>query len=141
MTLAPSPLPTATTETFGIHLMIDLYDAEPDRLNDACALRGLLEDLIRALGMHAIHETVMVEVGPKNRKDPGGLSGFSMIAESHISIHTFPRRRFATMDIYTCQPEINRDLALHLVGQGLGTGNIDCFEQPRGLRYPSHDFA
>ena len=61
------------------------------------------------MGMHAINEPVVVEVGPKNRKDPGGLSGFVMIAESHISFHTFPKRGFVTIDVYTCQNELDTD--------------------------------
>ncbi len=48
-----------------------------------------------------------MEVGPKNRKDPGGISGFVMIAESHFSLHTFPARRFVTLDIYTCQNSLD----------------------------------
>ncbi|MFD1510024.1 adenosylmethionine decarboxylase [Lacimonas salitolerans] len=129
------------TETFGVHLMLDIYDAEPARLADSDGLDRLLTDLIAALRMHPIHETVVVEVGPKNRKDPGGLSAFVMIAESHISIHTFPRRRFASMDIYTCQSDIDSTLALTMISSGFGSANIDCFRQPRGIRYPARDVA
>ncbi len=133
-----SPL---ATETFGVHLMLDIYHADPARLADAAGLNRLLDALIAALGMHPIHETVVVDVGPKNRKDPGGLSGFVMIAESHISIHTFPRRGFASMDIYTCQPDIDAGLAQALVRQSLAGIDIDCFRQPRGIRYPSADLV
>jgi S-adenosylmethionine decarboxylase len=137
MTFASPPV----TETFGVHLMLDIYHAAPARLADPAGLDRLLAGLIAALGMHPIHETVLVEVGPKNRKDPGGLSGFAMIAESHISIHTFPRRGFASMDIYTCQPDIDADLALRLVRESLASEDIDCFRQPRGIRYPAANLA
>lgn len=73
--------------------------APKHRLNDAVALRRMLEEVPASLGMHAISEPVVVEVGPKNRKDPGGLSGFTLIAESHISFHTFPERGFVTIDV------------------------------------------
>lgn len=36
-------------------------------------------------------------------KDPGGFSGFVIIQESHISIHTFAKRGFATVDLYSCK--------------------------------------
>ncbi len=83
----------AAVEQFGVHLMIDGYDADPIRLADRFLLEALLRDLPDHMGMHRISEAVIVEVGPKNRKDPGGISGFVMIAESHFSLHTFPARR------------------------------------------------
>ena len=137
MTFASPPV----TETFGVHLMLDIYHAGQARLADPAVLDRLLAGLIAALGMHPIHETVLVEVGPKNRKDPGGLSGFAMIAESHISIHTFPRRRFASTDIFTCQPDLDTHLALRLVRDSLGSDDIDAFHKARGTRYPAIDLA
>jgi S-adenosylmethionine decarboxylase len=134
MTLPP-------TEQFGLHLMIDGYDADPARLADAALLRGLLESLPDRLGMHRICTPVLVEVGPQNRKDPGGLSGFVMIAESHFSLHTFPARRFVTLDVYTCQNSLDdRAVTAHLA-EVLGMTDIDLFVQPRGLRYPTRNLV
>ena len=96
-------------EQFGIHYMLDGYGASPEILSDVKALRNILDTLPGRMGMHVINEPVVVEVGPKNRKDPGGLSGFVMIAESHISFHTFPKRGFVTIDVYTCQNELDTD--------------------------------
>lgn len=129
------------TETFGTHLMLDGYGADPALLADGKGLTLLLHDLPRALGMHPIAEPLVVEVGPKNRKDPGGLSGFVLIAESHISFHTFPTRGFVTIDVYTCQSDIDRDRMEGLLTQGFGIRSCDVFIQPRGLRYPTVDHA
>ena len=95
------------TEQFGVHLRIDGYGASGELLTDAERLRGLLERLPGEMGMYAICDPVVVSVGPNNRKDPGGLSGFVMIAESHLSFHTFPSRGFVTIDIYTCQNDLD----------------------------------
>ena len=124
------------TEQFGVHLMIDGYDASPDRLRDAGLLRALLAYLPDHLGMHRICEPVLVEVGPKNRKDPGGFSGFVMVAESHFSFHTFPARGFVTLDVYTCQNNLDTKSITALLATTLAMNDMDIFVQPRGLRYP-----
>ncbi|MGY6634963.1 MAG: S-adenosylmethionine decarboxylase [Alkalilacustris sp.] len=121
--------------------MLDIDHANPARLADPAGLDRVLAGVIAALGMHPIHETALGEVGPKNRKHSRGLSGFAMIAESHISIHTFPRRGFASMDIYTCKSGIDADLVLRLVREGLARVDIDFFRQPRGIRYPLANLA
>ena len=138
--VAPDPA-LDPAEPFGLHLMLDVYGADPEALRDAHALDGLLHALVERLGMHLIHPTVVVEVGPKYRKDPGGLSGFAMIAESHVSLHTFPRRRFATLDVYTCQPRLDLEMAQALIAARLGAAEVDAAVQVRGRRYPPHDLV
>lgn len=128
-------------ETFGVHLMLDCYLADADRLADEPMLKAMLTDMVGRLRMHVIHDPVVVEVGPMNRKDPGGLSGFVMIAESHISFHTFPRRRFATIDIYTCQGSLPESAIVEEFRRYLSFESYDLFVQRRGLSYPSEDLV
>src|SRR6056297_2110897 len=92
---------------FGVHFMVDGYGADPAVLSNAPTLTALLRDTPTQLGMHTITEPVVVEVGPMNQKDPGGLSGFVLIAESHMSFHTFSNRGFVTLDVYTCQNSLD----------------------------------
>lgn len=127
------------TEQFGVHLMLDGYGASKGLLEDADALRALLESLPREMGMHTICDPVVVSVGPKNRKDPGGLSGFVLIAESHLSFHTFPDRGFVTIDVYTCQNDLDIDSAIAKLSLAFGISSFDTFVQPRGLRYPTQN--
>jgi S-adenosylmethionine decarboxylase len=72
-----------TYEQFGVHLMIDAYGASQEALKNKVRLKELLAEIPAAMGMHTICDPVIVEVGPNNHKDPGGVSGFIMIAESH----------------------------------------------------------
>jgi S-adenosylmethionine decarboxylase len=127
------------TEQFGIHVMVDGYSASPALLSDRAYLLSLLYDLPEELGMHRICEPQVVEVGPMNPKDSGGISGFVMIAESHISFHTFPSRGFVTMDLYTCQAHMNGQKLAALLKKAFGLTDADVFIQPRGARYPSMD--
>ena len=128
-------------EQFGVHIMIDGYGADEGLLANADYLRGLLNALPAEVAMHPICEPQLVEVGPMNPKDPGGLSGFVMIAESHISFHTFPKRGFVTMDLYTCQCGLDREKAVARLKSAFGLVDADVFIQERGMRYPAENVA
>ena len=134
-TRAPGTLP------FGVHLMIDGYAAKGAPMTDAQALRRLLEVLTAEMGMHPICAPVVVEVGPNCKKDPGGLSGFVMIAESHISFHTFPGRGFVTIDLYTCQLGLDRQGTIDRLLRAFGIMDAEVHVQERGLRYPAEDLV
>ena len=97
------------------------------RLRDRARLAGLLDTLPALLGMHPIAPAQVVEVGPNNLKDPGGLSGFVMIAESHISFHTFPARGFVTIDLYTCRDTLTRTRVVTLMTEAFGITSVDVF--------------
>jgi S-adenosylmethionine decarboxylase len=124
-------------ETFGVHLMLDCYLADPIRLSDEDMLSSMLMELVGKLGMHAIHRPVVLEVGPMNRKDPGGLSGFVLIAESHISFHTFPKRRFVSVDVYTCQDSLPEGDLIEEFRRYFSFEYHESFVQRRGTRYPT----
>jgi S-adenosylmethionine decarboxylase len=127
------------TERFGIHLMVDGYGAPSELLGDKVKLKALLEELPGIMKMHTISDPFVVEVGPQNKKDPGGISGFVLIAESHISFHTFPARGFVTIDVYTCQDTIDSEGFIKLFKDKFKLKEVETHIQPRGLRYPKHD--
>jgi S-adenosylmethionine decarboxylase len=127
------------TMQFGTHLMLDGYDADPALLADEGALRALLARLPGEMGMHPLHAPLVLSVGPQNRKDPGGLSGFVMIAESHLSFHTFPARGFVSIDIYTCQNDLDVAAVSARLTAAFGIRDADVHVQKRGLRYPAED--
>lgn len=126
---------------FGLHFMFDGYGANPKLLENIDRLTELLHTIPRDMGMHAIAEPLVVEVGPKNRKDPGGISGFVMIAESHISFHTFPNRGFITADVYTCQNEMDTEKLTKLFIESFGITDFETTVVPRGTRYPANDIV
>lgn len=119
--------------------MLDAYNASEQRLSDRDSLLRFLDDLPAKLGMHKISPPVVELVGEMNRKDPGGVSGFVLIAESHISFHTFPKRRFATVDIYTCQDDLDSDLIASFFADLFETSDYDLSVIPRGERYPAEN--
>lgn len=138
MTLHHSPSAPRTMQ-FGVHVMIDGYAAGGPAMTDRETLHALLAWLPAEMGMHAICAPVVVEVGPNCVKDPGGLSGFVMIAESHISFHTFPGRGFVTIDLYTCQCGLDREATIARLMAAFRLRDADVYVQERGLRYPAED--
>jgi S-adenosylmethionine decarboxylase len=128
-----------STEQFGVHLMLDGYGADPEVLSNRELLTNMLTEIPHKVGMHTISTPLVVEVGPLNRKDPGGLSGFVLIAESHLSFHTFPKRGFVTIDMYTCQNELDTETLTSLLSEMFKFTDVDIFIQPRGTKYPSEN--
>jgi len=64
-----------------------------------------------------------------------------MIAESHISVHTFPARRFVTIDLYTCQDDLDVEATSQRLFDAFSIENADLYVQQRGMRYPAHDLV
>lgn len=129
------------TEQFGVHLLFDGYNADTALLADKEHLTRLLTEIPNRMGMHTISEPTVVEVGELNSKDPGGISGFILIAESHISYHTFPKRGFVTADIYTCQNDLHTEKFTKLLCEVFGTTDFDIQVVKRGVRYPVENLS
>ena len=84
-----------------MHLLIDGYGGDVQRMQDKDLLFRFLNEYPATLGMTKICEpSVMHYDAPK--PEDSGLSGFVIIAESHISVHTFPRRNYINLDIFSC---------------------------------------
>ena len=109
----------------GVHLIIDLYGAE--RLDDQLLIEATLRQCIAAAKATLIHIHL-------HRFEPNGVSGVAVLAESHISVHTWPESNYAAFDVFMCgdtQPEVCVDIMReafkpsriavneHLRGQGL----------------------
>ncbi|MEM4254701.1 MAG: S-adenosylmethionine decarboxylase [Candidatus Norongarragalinales archaeon] len=86
---------------FGTHLVLDLGDCPSAKLSSRNFVLSFLNEIPRDLGLRAISRPVVKEV--KTRYDEG-LSGFVMVAESHVSVHTFPKFHSAHIDVFSCKP-------------------------------------
>jgi S-adenosylmethionine decarboxylase len=128
------------TTRFGLHLTVDGYDGAPELLADIGVVQRWLDELPRRLGMTKLLEPCLIEVGTQNEKDPGGITGFVLIAQSHISVHTFPLRRFVTADVFTCQDHLDADQVRESLAAIFGLGEIESHLLQRGTRYPLYNF-
>lgn len=124
---------------FGVHFMVDGYGAPADVLKDKHALHAALEEIPKQMSMHSISDPVVVEVGPNNKKDPGGVSGVILIAESHFAFHTFPSRGFVTIDVYTCKDNLDTEKLLLELKQVFKFTSEETYYIERGQNYPTND--
>ena len=79
----------------GIHCILELYGCPSDLLNDELFVRDAIEkatqkslSTLLQLSSHKFH--------------PQGVTAIGLLAESHISIHTWPENNYAAVDIFTC---------------------------------------
>ena len=85
-----------------MHLLIDGYTADRKLLWDEAIVREFLESYPSKLGMRSISPPNVVTYKGSNESD-WGISGVVLIAESHISLHTFPERNYLNVDIFSCK--------------------------------------
>ena len=85
-----------------MHLAIDGYGGDSAKMWDAQLVREFLYRCPESLGMTRITEPKVLEYNAPKAVD-SGISGFVIIAESHISVHTFPHREYVNIDIFSCQ--------------------------------------
>ncbi len=123
---------------FGLHLMLDMYNCIPQVLNDKDLVLNILKKLPKELGMKILIRPVVAFAQPNGKKDPGGWSGFVVIQESHISIHTFIKRRFVTIDVYSCR-EFDTKYAIDYFKKVFKTDDVDFEIEQRGKKYPDED--
>jgi len=126
---------------FGLHLTLDGYGGNPEKLNDGNLVRKCLDELPDKIGMHKIFGPEVMECGECNPKDSGGFSGFVMIAESHISCHTFPWRKFVSIDVYTCGSTIDTEFIINYFKQAFELSDVETNFIRRGTRFPAHDIV
>lgn len=93
----------ANTAGFGPHLTLDLADCNPDKLADFDLVFDVLNDLPDLIGMTKITQPYVFKYAGLVPEDKG-ITGFIVIAESHISIHTFQDKNYVFIDLFSCKP-------------------------------------
>ena len=95
--------PGGTALGFGPHLIFDGYQCPVARLGNLDRIYEFLEHLPERIGMTRIMPPYVFRHAGHDAAH-AGISGFVLIAESHIGIHTFPDRHFVNADIFSCEP-------------------------------------
>jgi S-adenosylmethionine decarboxylase len=78
--------------------VVDAHGCDPGRLRSTEALARVFDAAIGELGLRVLGATTW-HVFP----GPGGVTGFALLSESHLSVHTFPESGFAAFDLYCCR--------------------------------------
>ena len=130
--------------SFGPHLLLDFY-ADPYHLGNENYWKGLLGEIVDLIGMTPISPPFVYRSECENKNwDPPkatGLSGFIVLAESHVSFstpiafHTFVEAEFVFMDIFSCKPFDYETVETFLV-ERLGARDFDSTTVMRGFHFP-----
>jgi S-adenosylmethionine decarboxylase len=114
-----------------MHLIIDGYGGDPQFLADGAVLEKFLDEYPGQIGMSKIAPpTVYRYEGPKPQD--WGYSGYVLIAESHISIHTFPARNCLWADVFSCKG-FDADAAIEAIREAFGLQEVQVQTLQRGL--------
>jgi len=125
---------------FGEHLMIDGYDGDPKKLDNKEIVLECLNELPTLVQMKKLSDPeVYFAPGEKNSKDSGGWSGFVVIEESHISIHTFPKKGFVSIDVYTCRNGMDVDFISNYFIEKFRLKEKEINFVKRGTMFPVKD--
>ena len=110
----------------GRHVLIELNDCNKDLINDIEYLRTTLSEVARQIGATVIKDTFY-------QFTPQGVSGVVLIAESHISVHTWPEYNYAAVDVFTCGEVIEPRNAVKLLAERLKSKSTTFIEIKRGI--------
>ena len=84
-------------EQLGIHWLLDLHGCPAELTDDPAAIRRKLRTVCQEFGLTLLDEA-------SHRFQPQGVTALGLLAESHISIHTWPEQDYVAVDIFTCGP-------------------------------------
>jgi S-adenosylmethionine decarboxylase len=115
-----------------VHLMLELYGCDRQILSDESLVRGVLEEYPARVDMEKVSPVHLYQIETSNPLD-AGLSGFVVIAQSHISLHAWPEYGEVDIDICSCK-EFSKEDAIAFAKQMFQTNDVEAHFVVRGTR-------
>jgi S-adenosylmethionine decarboxylase len=106
----------------GIHLIIDLYGAS--HLSDMAYIEKTMRACVDASRATLLHIHL-------HHFEPDGVSGVAVLAESHISVHTWPESRYAAFDVFMCG-DTKPEVCIEIMREAFEAERVDVQEILRG---------
>ncbi|MCD6083349.1 S-adenosylmethionine decarboxylase [Candidatus Aerophobetes bacterium] len=82
-------------DNFGIHIVSDLYGCDPEKLDNIKEIKKIIETAIEKANLTKIKSHF-------HQFEPYGVTGFALLSESHIAVHTWPEYGYVSLDVYSC---------------------------------------
>lgn len=116
-------------DTLGTHLLVEIWGAK--KLSDPTLIENLLKNATDACG------ATLLNIHIHHFGDDYGVTGVALLAESHISIHTWPEHEYAAFDIFVCG-DAEPSRAIQVIEASLEPTSLQISEHKRGiLRHPT----
>ncbi len=113
-------------EALGRQILVEFYDCDRNVLDDESQIREILLEGVRRSRATIISDTF-------HTFSPHGVSGVIVIAESHVTIHTWPEHGYAAIDIFTCGETIDPWVIQKYLERHFRSKNVSSMELKRGL--------
>lgn len=110
----------------GHHLLVELYGCDSDRLNDVVYVR---QTMLQAA--QKICATIIEVV--ERQFEPQGVTVIIAIAESHLSVHTWPEHRYAAVDVFSCTRDALPSTLVDFFVHEFDAGHASSIEVKRGV--------
>ena len=110
---------------YGVHVYGNLYGCNKELLKDEMYLLKIVKEAADIAGALVV-STFYYKFGVN-----GGISVVAIVAESHISIHTWPEHEYATVDVYTCGSHTNPMAAFQHIAKSLNARRVEVFVSDR----------
>lgn len=121
-------------KALGRHIVCEFSGCDPMLLSDVDGIHTMM-----IAAAKAARATVMESAF--HRFEPQGVSGTVILAESHLSIHTWPEKGYAAMDFYTCGDHTDPWLACDLAAIELQAKSVLTTEFKRGIEKSDGEFS
>lgn len=110
----------------GRHLIVEMFECDPKALDSLDTVKNALIDASVASNSTVVGFDFY-------RFKPHGVSGYVLIAESHISIHTWPEYGYAAVDVFTCGEHTNPWKGLQVLKERFKAKKVTIVEITRGV--------
>ncbi len=97
------------------HYLLELYRCDYEKLNDESFLRCTLNNAAKIANAKVLNLV-------SNKFEPQGVTAIALLAESHLSIHTWPEEHYSAVDIFTCGKNMKPDVSCKYLIQALMAG-------------------
>lgn len=113
-------------EALGRQILVEFYDCNSSKVNDVSFIEEALLAGTRLSGATIVSHDF-------HKFNPYGVSGVVVIAESHVTIHTWPEYGYAAVDIFTCGETIDPWVIQEYLEKAFESKNVSSMEMKRGL--------
>jgi len=120
---------------FGVHLMVDGYGCDRAGLEDMKLIYEFLDEYPTKMDMTKIMPPYVFRYNGAVPED-WGISGFVLIAESHISVHTFPEKQYLSIDMFSCKP-FDTEMAVETIKEYFKIQKYEKKVLDRGQEFPN----